>query len=127
MKGPQKLGEVTPDVALVYFSIFVWEGVSISGGSHPDSWNGGYVSILALAAGAFWIAQRTPFRSWAFIYGIGGSLLFVGRFLSTNRFGLWLVYQAPSTMVIGWCWLLFALGLGVLCRFAAAIGTVRED
>ncbi|MES2788989.1 MAG: hypothetical protein V4719_05155 [Planctomycetota bacterium] len=126
MKGPQKLGEVVPCVALVYFAIFMWE-TSTSTTTHTDSWSEGYVSVLALPIGAVWIARQTPFRSWAFIYGVGGSLLFVSRFFHMDRFGLWLTYRAPSTMTIGWYWLLFALGLGAACRFAAAVNTLTED
>jgi hypothetical protein len=115
-------GPVLPGMMSVYAIVAAWEFVSTPYVSHSNTWNGVWLSLLALPLGALVLAKKHPGTgSRFFVYGILGSVLFLWRFLHMDRFSLWLQYQAPSTPVIVISWIGFALGMGMLCGFFAKV------
>jgi hypothetical protein len=98
-----------------YFLILFWEFATIPAVSHSDSWRGVPVSLLALPVSAYWLANVGARPGTLFVYGTGGGLLFLPRFLMMDRFSLWLKYQAPSDTIIVVSWVAFVLFMGVAC------------
>jgi hypothetical protein len=120
----RKLGyaPMLPGMISVYAIVTAWEFLSTPYVSHNDTWTGVWVSVLALPLGALVLAKKHPRPgSRFFVYGTVGSVLFLWRFLNMDRFSLWLQYRAPSTAVIVFCWIGFALGMGALCGFFAKV------
>ncbi len=121
MSRRKKLGyrEVLPGMFVAHALVGVWELITTPAVSHSNTWQGVWVSLMALPIGAFLLAKHPGAQSRFFLYGCAGSLLFLWRFLNMDRFSLWLEYQAPSNEVIVGCWVLFSLGMGTVCWLVA--------
>lgn len=115
-------GEVLPGMLTVFALVGVWEFIATPLRSHTNSWQGVWVSLMALPLGAFLLAKHPGAQSRFFLYGCAGSLLFLWRFLNMDRFSLWLEYQAPSNGVIVGCRVLFIVGMGTVCWLVALAG-----
>lgn len=112
-------GKVLAGMFTIYTLVAVWELVTTPAMSHSNTWQGVWVSLMALPIGAAVLAKHPGAQSRFFVYGCAGSLLFVFRFVNMDRFSLWLSYQAPSDEAIVACWVLFSLGMGTVCWLAA--------
>ena len=104
-----------------YFAILIWEGLTIPAVSHSNSWQGVWLSLVVLPLSAIHLGRGGARPGTLFVYGCGGALLFVPRFLMMDRFSLWLQYQAPSDEVIILTWMFFALGMGAACWLASTL------
>ncbi|MBA4032829.1 MAG: hypothetical protein C0478_18325 [Planctomyces sp.] len=119
---------VSHQVIIVYSAIALWEYVNIPYVSSMSHWNGLYLSLMGLSAGAWWIGTRFQPTSWAFVFGLGGSLLFVPRFIDMRlpRYGA--IELSHGTTIITFLWVLFAMILGIACWVTALIvkGVVKD-
>ncbi len=105
---------VLPRWACSYLAIFVWEILSTPHMSHSDSWRGVWVSVLAVPIASFWIGRGGATTGSLFIFGFGSALLFVPRFLSMDRFPLWLQHNpaAPGDIALLCMWVAFMFVMG---------------
>lgn len=76
-------------------------------------------SIAGLAWAAFSLARHPGSSSRFFVFGVGGSLLFVYRILEVTLSWRWLLYEFSSIADLALELLLLSLGLGVICWAAA--------
>lgn len=117
-------GKVLPQMLAVYFVLGAWEMINGGPGPSPPhyaNWGPGVlVTLLGLPLIAYVLAKHPGARSRFFVFGFGGSTLFVWRFRATNpnEFMDWM-NRAPSTLFVGLCWIAFAFVLGLFCWLAA--------
>lgn len=110
---------VSHQVIIVYSAIALWEYVNVPYVSSMSSWSGLYLSLMGLPAGAWWIGTRFQPTSWAFVFGLGGSLLFVPRLIDMRLPRYWAIELSHGTAIIMLLWVLFAVILGIVCWVTA--------
>ena len=97
-----------PSISVTWIAFYVagylWLFFTTPLMSHSNSWSGVFPGFCILMFGAYRLAVARARYPLIFIYGCGTSFIFAYRFVSMDRFSLWL-NQAPSTvtLLVIWC------------------------